>query len=172
MNSKKLNNLIKFSFLFHDNMNKDISMSSSDYIIEKWNCYIGVKPKINNLLSYKKLNEKNNLNEMDIFIKNKINNRVNRWGESDYNKIKEIFYFICIINYKSFNNDEYMWLPMNLITEFKKNIGNPNLIKDEIDIGGIHPLIINEINYWYDYTEVKKDLIIITREEKLEKLGI
>lgn len=173
MNQEKLKNLVKFSFLFYGNMNKDISLSSCDYIIEKWDRYIGVKPKDNNSLNYKEIIMKKDLTNMDIFIKNEIICRVNRWGIEDYNKIKEIFYYICIINYKSFNyNASNMWLPTDLISEFRKNIGDPNLINDEIDINGIHPLIMDEINYWYDYTEVKKDLITITRNEKLEKLGI
>ena len=44
MNKSQLNNLINFCFNFHSVMGVDPFYKSPDYILEKWNKYIGVKP--------------------------------------------------------------------------------------------------------------------------------
>jgi hypothetical protein len=124
-----------------------------DYILEKWEKYIGTKPKENENLDWSVLSALDRINfddNRDFLIKWRY-----KWGLSNYTKIKEILYFISIINKKGL----YLHTPSGIIDIYTKLIGDPNLI-NKYEYKHLHVLVEESFNRW-------KDTLVNNREFKL-----
>jgi hypothetical protein len=163
MEKSQLNNLIKFCFLFHIENDNNWKSLNKDYILEKWNNYIGVMPVKNPSLSYKNIKDlyRNFLrnpdrvnNEMFKQIKNLENILywAERWGIDKYDDVKEIIYFIIKLNEKKLKDSSIS----DFILIFEESIGS---IKDinKVPYNNLHQLIRSYIDYWLEIPKNKRD---------------
>lgn len=135
MDKSKLDNLINFSFNFHRCSDINFLYQSPDYIMEKWDKYIGIRPDFNNINF--------NCNE-EI----KINEYYNIWGDSFINK--KIILFIFRMNNSNF-------LPSNIIDIFEETTGidKSNITTDKYL--HLHTNLIAFKNKWLETTVIKRD---------------
>jgi hypothetical protein len=89
MSSNQLSNIINFTFNFHKSMGNDLMDMDKDYIIEKWNKYIGL------YYAFKDV-------EIDIRTNNIIQIWANKWrcSTSELSIIKPIIHLIVRLNQK------------------------------------------------------------------------
>lgn len=126
MTKNQIDNLINFCFHFHKSMGFSIKgVTDFSYIEEKWNKYIGFKPI-----------------ESDSIIE------VSGYGEN----IKEILYFIQILNSKPLNT----WCVSELVNSFKFHIGNTEEINKNL-YTGLHMVIRNEVEIWLNKKDNLRD---------------
>ena len=138
MTKIQLDNLIQFCFLFHPSCDCDWKMQSPDYLIEKWNKYIGIDVKHHDL-------------DRSYFTHNTIN-WLKTWNVSneDWIELKRIIRFIIslsdkpILKYRDKN-----WKPSELIENFENQIGPVSDIT-QIPYNHIHALIKIQIENWID----------------------
>lgn len=154
MNANQLHNLIYFCANFHRAFDCKIEDQNSEYILEKWEKYIGVKPSVNNdLPSASNIMSNKHLysHELVTWIK-----RWNRHGQ--YDKMKDILNFILIINTKMFSKkDDLSWTPSELISTFEKNIGNSKDISN-FEYSHLHELIMRKLhNDWLTSDKIYRD---------------
>jgi hypothetical protein len=136
----KIENILKFTVLF--TLHEKIKSYSPDYIIEKYDRWIGIKPI--NIEYY---------NNVEILEYEKI------WG--DIIDVKpQINYIIeiCKLKYDSTNIE-------SILKVFEKCIGDPNSVKSEIISGLSAPL-----NYKVNYIMKTNDITKIIRDLKLRDL--
>lgn len=119
------------------------------YIKEKWNKYIGFKPKSLELYPQD--------SETVSWLK--------KWNVSneDWEELKEVVNFIRVVNTKSLvvsggnkNRRFKQWSPSELVEEFERLIGDKKNISN-IEVSGLHPLVEKEIEYWIWQTDNKRD---------------
>lgn len=172
MTKSQLDNLIDFCFNFHETMGVNMDGCSADYILEKWHKYIGVDPYKNETLDIDVLNEemKNirkykfrsglwqglpcGIGREDVRRMEALLEWSNKWG--NYHEIKEILYFITIVNSKGFTPDEICWTPSQLIETFSEWIGNPEKINFQ-SYRHLHSNVEREIKEWLATTSVNRD---------------
>lgn len=124
--TNRLNNLIGFTINFYQ---LEITDISPDYIKEKWDKWIGCDSDI-------KIDREN---VKDIPI---IKIWIDRWkvSDEDFESLKNIMYFIHLLQNRFSQGLEI------LIETFEETIGETHLINDcELNLTGIHPVIINHI---------------------------
>ncbi len=148
MTKIQLDNLIKFSFNFHKTMGCSLKEHSADYLLEKWNKYIGTKPNAIKLPTRKYIIENKHLHNDDIV------EWISRWNiQTEYDQVKEILNFILLINSKYFPTEKNRkeltntWSVSDLIRAYKTTIGDPNLINNE-PYSHLHALLIKSMNEW------------------------
>lgn len=153
MTKTQLDNLIKFAFNFHITMGLSLEQHSSDYILEKWNKYIGVKPISLDLPSA----------EVVLANKHQYNIFLIKWLETwhrknEYDSVKEIINFILILNVHFFPSEEHQkrWNVTNLVSAFSKNVGDPNLINKD-PYNHLHALIMKKVDSWLEDKEIQRD---------------
>jgi hypothetical protein len=157
MKNSQLDNLINFCFHFHVESGNIFIEHDYDYILEKWEKYIGLKPLDREV--------KNN-GIINSYIENyKINN------QKKWNKIKEIIDFLSILNqrplyfYKNSHNLNSIWSLEEIDKLFEEKTGINILKINDIEYNHLHPLIKDEIYKW-------KLLDVNKRYYKLKIIGI
>jgi len=156
MTKDQLNNLISFSFNFHETMGNKVLDCDSVYLLEKWEKYIGVSPKNTNI-SY------------DYFLENKtyFHLVIRRWFEKwdkrgeNWNKVLPIINFINEINLldPSGRFGDIM-TPEDLIKLFNNHIGDVNNInKDEYK--HLHHIVGEKVDNWVNKLKREYNLTLI-----------
>lgn len=176
MNNAQLNNIIRFSFNFHQSMGNKIHEFDPGYILEKWTKYFGeVKP---NTIS----------DTTHIYIKSHFSKWIENWGEGSYTEMSKYLSIIYQINTKGFikydainylslitntnplkfNRENIIyWLPSELISLFERSTKGDI---SNIEYRGLHSIIEREIEDWFKQDIVKKDMIQIQRDIKIENI--
>lgn len=165
MTKSQLDNLIGFCFNFHIVMDSDIMEHDASYILEKWEKYIGVKPKSKNIevevTSVKKgvynFKSVDSNNDMDLLVNHAMWR--DKWDKSgkNYDKVREILQFIFILNTRPLNAPSYSdlknkcWTIGELIDVFEKWIGSGEQINTE-HYDHLHDVVKKEINKWLSGT--------------------
>jgi hypothetical protein len=150
MDSNQIRNIIGFTFNFHQQCDVTWENESLDYILEKWEKYIGTETKSNLF----------DLESLPLRDKVKTQKWIDTWKISDneFSKVKEIIYLINRINYKaliySVNTDIRYWNLQNLIDEFSKVIDIEMVNKDLYNNN--HEIIKIEISKWLNKLENKR----------------
>jgi hypothetical protein len=120
MNKNQIDNLIRFSFAFHKSHNDFIDCDPS-YIKEKWDKYIGFRPKP---ISYDKT--------LESILDPQVNQWRDKWHVNDhiYIEMKDIINFIIRANEKHFfiRSMDGVWMTSDLITLFEELVGSPDRI--------------------------------------------
>ena len=140
MNKNQIDNLIRFSIAFHKSHN-NLIMCDPSYIKEKWDKYIGFRPK-----------------PIDS-SKAEIIQWRERWDVDDdtYNEVKGIINFIIRINERHFYNySEVIWYTSDLITLFEEVVGPVERINKDL-YNHLHPSIIKIIDAWNDDVAIGRD---------------
>lgn len=164
MNNTQLNNIIRFSFNFHQTMGSKIHEFDPGYILEKWTKYFGdAKP---NPISETK----------HIFLRNYLSKWIENWGEGSYTVMSKYLSIIHAINVKGFRkydardvneNIHGSWLPSELLNLFERSTKGD--ISD-IEYRSLHTSIEREIEDWFEDDNVKKDMIQIQRDMKINNI--
>lgn len=136
MKNNQLINIIQFCFNFHIGMDTDWRKQSPDYIMEKWNSYIGKIPQ-----------------NKDIRFDNSINQWVENWRitQKNWNEMKEIVKFLSLLN----NKPILEWSLSEILDLFKQTTG---LSFEDINSNyhnGLHPIIYKQMVIWLNF-EVNK----------------
>lgn len=121
-------------------------MCDPSYIMEKWDKYIGIKPK-----------------NLEFMLYGQDSHEVTKWRErwnvddNNYNEIKGIIGFIIRINEKHFYYySEKFWITSDLITLFEELVGPVERINKDL-YNHLHPSIIKIIDAWKDDTAIGRD---------------
>ena len=149
MNKIQLDNLIQFCFLFHPSCDCDWKMQSPDYLIEKWNKYIGIDVKHHDL-------------DRSYFTHNTIN-WLKTWNVSDEDwiELKRIIRFIISLSDKPILKYRDVWKPSELIENFENQIGPVSEIT-QVPYNHIHALIKIQIDRWIDDNIREYNLSLLT----------
>lgn len=169
MTKSQLDNLIHLCFNFHETMGVNLDGCDADYILEKWDKFIGIKPYSNDgvsieymeeeLRDIKKFGGMVGVGREDIRQINYLIGWSKKW--KDYDKVKEILYFLLLINSKSFEKDSgitkhHYWTPSGLVETFSEWIGNPEEINKE-EYKSLHHNVKREIDEWLESTSINRD---------------
>lgn len=155
-------NLVNFTILTHSMLDDGILGHDPSYIMEKWDKYIGVKPKESDI-DFSKV-------EFDYPI---IGLWVAKWRvkESELNRMKPILTLIVKVNQKHFFtrgfkadvNDpsnhikpDSVWLLSDLVDLFEEVIGDSNDINKEL-YNNLHPNVVKVIDSWMKHKKVIRD---------------
>ena len=145
MNKNQIDNLIRFSIAFHKSHNNLITCDPS-YIKEKWDKYIGLRPK-----------------PIENFFWTVSNTEITKWRErwsvsdNNYDEIKGIINFIIRINERHFYNySEIIWTTSDLISLFEDLVGPVEKINKDL-YNHLHPSIVKIMDAWKDDTAIGRD---------------
>lgn len=145
MTEGQLNNIIYFCFNFHYSYDSKLYDNAPEYLLEKWNKYIGFKPKSIDLNLPHILNNKH-LYRPDLI------RWIEKWDRnSQFESVKEILNIIILLNERYLGSanelvDKY-WTLSELIELFENIVGDINNINKE-HYRHIHILIERSINEW------------------------
>lgn len=159
MNNTQLNNIIRFSFNFHQMMGSKIHEFDPGYILEKWTKYFGdAKP---NPIS----------DTTHIYMKSHFSKWIEKWGEGSYTEMSKYLSIIHSINTKGFRKYDaeniICWLPSELISLFEKSIKGDI---SNVEYRGLHLIIEREIEDWFEDDNVNKDMTKIQRDMKIDNI--
>ena len=173
MTKNQLDNLIGFCFNFHINMDSDILDHDYDYIMEKWEKYIGVKPSEIDSFELNLFKRRiNGIDKMEIRKYNKdfkypVNDWMGKWDcDAKYWKnIKEIFHFICVLNTRPLiqyreTKIKVAWSIEEIVCEFKKWIGDPESINTDV-YKHLHYNIKSVMDKWLETNKREYKLMIL-----------
>jgi len=168
MTKIQLDNLLRFCFNFHVSMDNNIHSNSPDYLLEKWDKYIGVTPIPDESINYDIIKNRT-LKTLDGNTELVLNTWIFTWDDRIsspingfwYNKVKEILKFISILNTRplTVSSKVYIdscWSPGEIIEEFRLHIGDPNKINKE-PYRHLHTLVKDKIDEWLEYKVNKRD---------------
>jgi hypothetical protein len=159
MNKNQIDNLIRFCLAFHKSHNDFINCDPY-YIKEKWDKYIGFRPKP---ISYDKT--------LESMLDPQVNQWREKWHVNDhvYIEMKDIINFIIRANEKHFFIRPMMsmdgeltplsplvWLTSDLITLFEELVGSPERINKEL-YNHLHPKILKVLNNWLREVAIGRD---------------
>jgi hypothetical protein len=159
MNKNQIDNLIRFSFAFHKSHNDFIDCDPS-YIKEKWDKYIGFRPKP---ISYDKT--------LESMLDPKVNQWRDKWHVNDhiYIEMKDIINFIIRVNEKHFfirgmmmadgtlkPLSELVWMTSDLITLFEELVGSPERINKEL-YNHLHTNLVRKLDTWKNEISIGRD---------------
>jgi hypothetical protein len=158
MTQTQVNNIINFSFHFHQSMGCKIKEFSPDYLEEKFNSYFGMVPRkitdseIKNLDHYKEFTE---------------------WKGSWRTEYTDHLFFIFKINTKvlttRYKKVENTWKPTELVSLFEECIGDPNIITDW-SYNGLHQKVKEIVEGWLSNDEIANDYRILMRDVKIDNI--
>lgn len=123
-------------------------MCDPSYIKEKWDKYIGFRPKP---IDYEK--------NLEFMLSREVIQWRERWNVNDhvYIEMKEIINFIIRISEKHFYSySERPWITSDLITLFEELVGSVERINKEL-YNHLHPSIVKIIDAWKDDTAIGRD---------------
>ena len=164
MNNAQLNNIIRFSFNFHQTMGNKIHDFDPGYILEKWSKYFGEA-------------EPNTISDIThSYLRNYLSKWIDKWGEGSYTVMSKYLSIIHSINIKGFRKYDARniyedihgnWIPSELLSLFERSTKGD--ISD-IEYRSLHTSIEREIEDWFEDDNVKKDMIQIQRDMKIDAL--
>jgi hypothetical protein len=159
MDKNQIDNLIRFCLAFHKSHNDFITCDPS-YIKEKWDKYIGFRPKP---IDYDK--------NLEFMLDPSVVQWRDKWhvNEHIYIEMKDIINFIIRANEKHFFIRPMMsmdgeltplsplvWLTSDLINLFEELVGSPERINKEL-YNHLHPNIVKILNNWLKETSIGRD---------------
>jgi hypothetical protein len=148
MNKNQIDNLIRFSFAFHKSHNDFIDCDPS-YIKEKWDKYIGFRPKP---ISYDKT--------LESILDPQVNQWRDKWHVNDhiYIEMKDIINFIIRANEKHFfiRSMDGVWMTSDLITLFEELVGSPERINREL-YNHLHTNLVRRLDTWKNEISIGRD---------------
>jgi hypothetical protein len=148
MNKNQIDNLIRFSLAFHKSHNDFIDCDPS-YIKEKWDKYIGFRPKP---ISYDKT--------LESILDPQVNQWRDKWHVNDhiYIEMKDIINFIIRTNEKHFfiRSMDGVWMTSDLITLFEELVGSPERINKEL-YNHLHTNLVRKLDTWKNETSIGRD---------------
>jgi hypothetical protein len=153
MNKNQIDNLIRFCLAFHKSHNDFITCDPS-YIKEKWDKYIGFRPKP---IDYDK--------NLEFMLDPSVVQWREKWNVNDhvYIEMKDIINFIIRSNEKHFfirsigiPLSERIWLTSDLITLFEELVGSPERINKEL-YNHLHPNLIRVLDNWLREVAIGRD---------------
>jgi hypothetical protein len=159
MDKNQIDNLIRFCLAFHKSHNDFIKCDPS-YIKEKWDKYIGFRPKP---INYDK--------NLEFMLDPSVVQWREKWNVNDhvYIEMKDIINFIIRANEKHFFIRPMMsmdgelkplsplvWLTSDLITLFEELVGSPERINKEL-YNHLHPNILKVLNNWLREVAIGRD---------------
>jgi hypothetical protein len=148
MNKNQIDNLIRFSFAFHKSHNDFIDCDPS-YIKEKWDKYIGFRPKP---ISYDKT--------LESILDPQVNQWRDKWHVNDhiYIEMKDIINFIIRANEKHFfiRSMDGVWMTSDLITLFEELVGSPERINREL-YNHLHTNLVRKLDTWKNEISIGRD---------------
>ena len=114
MNNAQLNNIIRFSFHFHESMGNKLHEYDPGYILEKWTKYFG------------ELNPNPISDTTHVYLRNYLSKWIDKWGEGSYIVMSKYLSIIHSINTKGFRkyDADYIqrdWLPSELVSIFERS---------------------------------------------------
>jgi len=141
----KLKNLIYFTLNFHSQLDCELKNQSPEYIMEKWNKYIGFE-----------IQDNSKINGSQIIGKFYLD----RWGQSQYISYDE---FSTIYNYlEPISNYDLSELRLEMIVDyFRKFVGDLEMINADI-YNNLHPLKLEAVNKWLEIPQNKRYLRLMT----------
>lgn len=155
MTKEQLNNLINFSFHFHEMMDMKILDCDKNYLVEKWDKYIGLKPK--SIITYEYFTE--NKTYFHLVIRRWFD-RWDKDGDS-WVDVSPIINFINEINLLDpIGKFDKIMTPEDLINLFTKHIGDVNEI-NKVEYNSLHQLIKTRVNRWKDKLKREYNLTLI-----------
>lgn len=158
MTKTQVDNIIHFSFHFHQSMGCNIKEFAPDYIEEKFSYYFGVKPR--------KITS-TEISILDTYLE------FNEWKTTWRCEYIDHLLFIYKLNTKGlstkYQNGEIVWKPSELITLFEECVGDPNIITDW-SYNGLHKKIKYEVEGWLSNEEIIKDYKIVIRDIKIDTI--
>jgi hypothetical protein len=136
-------------------MDVDLIDIDPTYIMEKWEKYIGVIPKSKDLSYYSIIFIPPSADKTNDSI---ARDWISKWrvDEKTYNEIKEILYFIILLNNKHLR----LCTPSDIIELFNDNIGDFYNIKNKSG-GNLHTLVENRIKNWLSIKRIRRDYNLI-----------
>lgn len=153
MNKNQIDNLIRLCLAFHKSHNDFIKCDPS-YIKEKWDKYIGFRPKP---IDYDK--------NLEFMLDPSVVQWREKWNVNDhvYIEMKDIINFIIRSNEKHFfirsigiPLSERIWLTSDLITLFEELVGSPERINKEL-YNHLHPNLIRVLDNWLREVAIGRD---------------
>jgi len=160
MVNSQLRNLISFCFLFHSQSGSSLDEHSPEYLLEKYNKFLGVE-----------FSPKKDLNvEQEMIVQyfwvfdNKLSRWILNWDKNgDYfPKVKNILFFIIVLNTKYLrrptNSD--VWSISDIVKEFENYIGRPEEINTE-PYNHIHALIESTIDEFISKNLREYNLLLV-----------
>jgi len=153
MDKNQIDNLIRFCLAFHKSHNDFITCDPS-YIKEKWDKYIGFRPKP---IDYDK--------NLEFMLDPSVVQWREKWNVNDhvYIEMKDIINFIIRSNEKHFfirsigmPLSERIWLTSDLITLFEELVGSTERINKEL-YNHIHPNLIRMLDNWLREVAIGRD---------------
>jgi hypothetical protein len=160
MNNAQLNNIIRFSFHFHESMGNKLHEYDPGYILEKWTKYFG------------ELNPNPISDTTHVYLRNYLSKWIDKWGEGSYTVMSKYLSIIHSINTKGFRkyDADYIqrdWLPSELVSIFERSTTGE---MSNVEYRGLHSVVEIEVEYWLAGERVKKDMIQIQRDIKIENI--
>jgi hypothetical protein len=163
MDKNQIDNLIRFSFAFHRSHNDFINCDPS-YIKEKWDKYIGFRPKP---IDYDK--------NLEFMLDPSVVQWRDKWHVNDhvYIEMKDIINFIIRANEKHFYVRPMMmpagyikplspiapklvWIPSDLISLFEDLVGSPERINKEL-YNHLHTNLVWKLDTWKNEISIARD---------------
>ena len=160
IDKNQIDNLIRFCYTFHKSHNNFI-MCDPSYIKEKWDRYIGFRPKP---IDYDK--------NLEFMLDPSVIQWREKWNVNDhiYIEMKDIINFIIRVNEKHFtirgmfiiNDGEFMplsplvWLPSDLLLLFEELVGSPERINKYL-YNHLHPNLVKVLDTWKKETLIGRD---------------
>jgi hypothetical protein len=158
MTKTQVDNIIHFSFHFHQSMGCKIEEFSPDYIEEKFKYYFGIKPR--------KITD-SEIKILDYY------KEFTEWKRSWRTEYTDHLFFIFKINTKGltirYEKVENAWKPLELVSLFEEYIGDPNMITDW-SYNGLHQLVKNEVDEWLSNDVIANDYRILMRDVKIDNI--
>ena len=154
-NLNRLLNILKFKIIFLTETelkekNNSVKTFSPDYILEKFNHFIGFEPTKNVLISY--------FEEESVYFK--INDYIDVWGNLEDKKILNSLYFI---------NKSVDVHPFTLIRDFENCIGDFNNVSIEKK-KGVHMVIDKWIDAYQIMYRRPLNLIQFSDENNIKRI--
>jgi hypothetical protein len=160
MYKNQIDNLIRFSFAFHKSHNNFITCDPS-YIKEKWDKYIGFRPKP---IDYDK--------NLEFLLDPSVIEWRQKWNVNDhtYIEMKDIINFIIRVNEKHFfirpmysipdgelsQLSPFVWTTSDLITLFEELVGYTERINKDL-YNHLHPNLVKVLDTWLSETSIGRD---------------
>ena len=147
MYKNQIDNLIRFSFAFHKSHNNFI-MCDPYYIKEKWDKYIGFRPKP---INYDK--------NLEFLLDPSVIEWRQKWNVNDhtYIEMKDIINFIIRVNEKHFFIiPALVWTTSELITLFEELVGYTERINKDL-YNHLHPNLVKVLDTWLSETSIGRD---------------
>lgn len=164
MYKNQIDNLIRFSFAFHKSHN-DFIMCDPSYIKEKWDKYIGFRPKP---IDYDK--------NLEFLLDPSVIEWRQKWNVNDhtYIEMKDIINFIIRVNEKHFfirpiqfqmifsedgeltQLSPLVWTTSDLITLFEELVGSTERINKDL-YNHLHTNLVKVLDTWLSETSIGRD---------------